>query len=114
MADSESIKEIVKQAAVQEFRDSETGPWLATMPNQWENQMQRNRGLVLEKLRFNRDAPDSYVELLNFQLEVTSVLDTRAYEINDDRIPVIKNYLGWEGLLLIVTFTQEEKENVKL
>ena len=75
MADSESIKEIVYQVAVQAattvmmtFRDTETGPWLATTPNQWKNQRQRNGQLVLEKLRFYWDAPDNYVELLNFQL----------------------------------------------
>ena len=32
------------------------------------------------------------VELLNFQLEVTNILETRAYEMNDEGgIPVIKN-----------------------
>ena len=51
------------------------------------------------------------MELLNFQLEVTNILGTGAYEINDEeRIPFIKNWLGQEGLLLIEYFTQEEKE----
>ena len=40
MADSDSIKELINQAAVQAatavmvvFRDTETGPWSATMQN---------------------------------------------------------------------------------
>ena len=55
--------------------------------------------------------PDRYVELLNFQLEVMSLLQTRAYKVYDEeRIPFIKNWPGQEGLLLMETFTQEEKE----
>ena len=45
MADSESIKEIVNEMAMQEattvmmaFRDTETGPQPATMQNQWDIQ----------------------------------------------------------------------------
>ena len=57
---------------------------------------------------------DRYVELLHFQLEVMILLETRAYETNDEeRIPVIKIWLGWEGLLLMETSTQEEKKNEK-
>ena len=44
MADSESKKEIVNQGTIQAatvfmmvFRDTETGPLPAMMPNQWEN-----------------------------------------------------------------------------
>ena len=69
--DSESIKEIVNQVAVQAatavimaFRDTEIGHQPATMPDQSENKRQRNGGLVLEKARFNRDVPDRYVKLL--------------------------------------------------
>ena len=115
MADSKSIKEIVNQVSVQAVmiisRDSDTALWKATMLNQCENHRQRNEGLELEKLRFNRDEPDRYVELLNFQLEVMNILETRAHKINDEeRIPAIKNWLGMEGLMLLETFTQEEKE----
>ena len=99
MADSESIKEIVNQVAVQEaatvmmvFRDTDTGFLLASTPNQHKNQRQRHGGLVLEKLRFNLGIPDRYVELLNFQLEVINILETRAYEVNDKEwIPFINN-----------------------
>ena len=85
------------------------------MQNQWQTQKHRNGGLILEKHRLNWDALDRYVKLLNFQLEVTSIYETRAYEVSDEeRIPVIKNWLGWKGLLLKGTFTQKKKKNVKL
>ena len=49
-----------------------------------------------------------------FQLEVINILEIRAYEINnEERIPGIKNWLGWEGLLLMETLTQEEKEKCR-
>ena len=63
---------------------------------------------------FNWDTPDRNVELLNFQLEVTNIIETRAYEINDeDRILLIKNWLDEEGLLLMKTFTQKERAKCK-
>ena len=81
------------------------------MPNQQENQRLRNGGLVLEKPRINWNAPDRYVKLLNFQLQVMNILEIRHCEINDEeRIPVIKNWLGWDGLLLVKSFTQEENK----
>ena len=55
--------------------------------------------------------PERCVKLLNFQLEVTNILETRAYEINaEERIPVIKNWLSQEGLLFMESIMQEEKE----
>ena len=51
MADSESIKEIVNEVTVQAatmvmmaFRDTDTGPCLATMPNQHKGQKQEMEG----------------------------------------------------------------------
>ena len=85
------------------------------MQNQQETQRQRNGGLILKKPRLNWDAPDRYIKLLNFQIEVTHILETRAHEIsNEEQIPVIKNWVGQEGLLLVNTFTQEEKEKCKM
>ena len=58
--------------------------------------------------------PGRHVQLLNLQLEVMNILETRAYEINnEERISVMKYWSGWEGLLFMETFIQEEKENVK-
>ena len=73
MADSENIKEILNQVAVQEatlvtmaFRDTETGPWPATIQNWLETKRQRNGGLILEKPSSNWDVQDRYGKLLNF------------------------------------------------
>ena len=51
MADSESIKETVNQAAVQAstvviiaIKDTDTGPWMAPTPDQHENQRQEMEG----------------------------------------------------------------------
>ena len=121
MADSKKVKDIVNQVAMQAatvvmmaFRDTEMGSQPATIPNQWENQRQRNGGLQVEKPRFNLDMPDRHVELLHFQLDVMNILETRAYKIDDEqRTPVIKNWLGWEGLLLMETVKEEEKKKCK-
>ena len=85
MADPQSIREIVNQIAVQPpivvmmaFRDTETGPWPAAMPNKWGNQRQSNRGLVLEKSIFNWNMPHCHVKPVSFQLEMTNILETRA------------------------------------
>ena len=54
-----------------------------------------------------------YVELMNFQMEVTNILETRAIELTDkEKVPVIKDWLGHN--VLIKTFTHEEKENAEL
>ena len=37
-------------------------------------------GPKLETPKFNWDAQDSYVELVNFELKVTNILETRAYK----------------------------------
>ena len=70
---------------------------------------------MLGKPKFSWNTPGRYVELLNFQYEVMTILETRVYKINDEeRRPVIKNWLGKEGLLLMETFTQEEREKSKI
>ena len=63
MEDSETIKEIVNQAVVQAatvpmmaFRDIETGPWPATMPNNM-----RNRGKKMKDWYWNsKDSTGMY------------------------------------------------------
>ena len=111
MADSESISGCAGiYRVIMAFRDTDTGPQPSITPNQHENYRQRNGGLVLEELGFNWDAPHGYVELLNFQLDMMNILETRAYGINEEeRIPVIKKGIGQEGLFLMKTFAQKEK-----
>ena len=85
---SESIKEIVNWVAVYAatlvlitFRDTEKGSLLARTLNQQEIQRQRHGGPILGKPKFNWDVQDRYVELLDFELEVTNILETTAYHI---------------------------------
>ena len=41
----------------------------------------------------------------------TNILETKAYELTDkEKVPVIKNWLGQEGLQCIEMFTNEDKE----
>ena len=57
---------------------------------------------------------DRYIELLNFELKATNILQTRAYDISDEeKVLVIKNWLDQEDLLSIETSKQEEKEKWK-
>ena len=63
---------------------------------------------------FDWNAPDKYVELLSFEMEVMNILQTKTYELNDEeKVPVIKK-LEKEGLQLIQTFTNPEKEAPKM
>ena len=58
---------------------------------------------------------DRYAELLNFEMKFTYILETKAYALTDEEnVPVIKNWLGWEGLQLIKTFTYERKEKCRV
>ena len=48
-------------------------------------------------------------------MEVTGILETKAYGLTDEeKVPVIKNWVGQEGLQFIKTFTLEEKKNAEL
>ena len=96
------------------FGDTETGTHPATKQKQQETQRQRNGRLILKKARFNWDMVGRFVELLNFQPEVTNILETRVLKISDEeRILIIMNWLDQEGLLLMEIFMQEEKEKCK-
>ena len=67
------------------------------------------------KPSFNCSTHDRYTELINFEMEVTNILEMKAYELNDEeKVTVIKNWLGRKGLQLIKTFTNKKKENARL
>ena len=54
--------------------------------------------------------------MLNYQMwmEVMNIIETKAYELSDEeKVPVIKNWLDWEGLKLINTFTNEKCKMAK-
>ena len=56
-----------------------------------------------------------YSELLNFEMEVTKILETKSYDLtNEKKVLVIKNWIDREGLQLILrTFKNEDKEKCK-
>ena len=49
--------------------------------------------------------------MLKFEMKVMEIIETRVYELSyEEKVPLIKNWFGQEGLQLIKTFTHEEKE----
>ena len=49
------------------------------------------------------------MELLNFEMEITIMLQAKVYNLNEvDMMPIIKNCLGREGLQFIQTLTNAE------
>ena len=66
MAESECMKEIVNQAAIQvaapviiALRNAEAGPWPTTMASQRESQRQSQSGTIQKKTAFNWSARTS-------------------------------------------------------
>ena len=67
---------------------------------------QRHGRPALKQSSFNWNAPDKYVELLNFEMEIANVLQTKMCKITEEeKVPVIKNWVVREGLQLKQTFT---------
>ena len=47
-------------------------------------------------------------------MEVANILQAKAYDLNhEEKVPIIKNWLGREGLQFIHTLTNAEKETCK-
>ena len=58
--------------------------------SQREPQKQRYCGPIIVKLVFNWGAQERYAELLNFEMEVINILDTKVYEFSEEEKLVIK------------------------
>ena len=57
---------------------------------------------------------DKYVELHNFEMKATSILQMKIYELTEEeKVPLIKNCLGREDLQLINAFMNPKKETCK-
>ena len=53
----------------------------------------RHVGTILSQPTFNWKVQDRYVELLNFEMEVESVLQAKVYDLSDEeKVFIIKNY----------------------
>ena len=51
-----------------------------------------------------------YIELLNFEMEVMNILQTKVYYLNNkEQAPIIMKFLEREGLQLIQPFTNFKK-----
>ena len=76
-----------------------------------ESKKDRHSGPILIKPMFNWEAHDRYVELMNFYIEVLNILEIKVCKLlEEEKVPVMKDWLGQEGLQLIQTFTEEERE----
>ena len=57
----------------------------------------------------------SILSYLTFDMEVLNILETKAYKLaGEEKVQVIKNWLGRKGLQFIKTFTDEGNENARL
>ena len=62
----------------------------------------------------NWKAPDRYVELVSFEMEVANVFQGDVYDlIEEAKVPIIKTWLGRERLRFILTRPNVEKEACK-
>ena len=54
---------------------------------------------------------DRYVELMNFKIEVLNILETKAYELSEEKkVPVIKIFLDLESVQLINFYPDKKRE----
>ena len=55
------------------------------------------------------------MELLNFKMEVVNILQTKTYDQNDEeKVQIIKNWLGQEGLQFTQTLAYTKKDTCKM
>ena len=82
-------------AKVMAMREVDAGPTAGTnMANSVEACWHRHGGLTLRKPSFNWNTPDKYIALSGFEREVTNILHTKTYELNEEeKVPIIKNSL---------------------
>ena len=74
----------------------------------------RQAGTMMSQSAFNWKAPDKYVALLNFKLEVANVLQVKEYDLYDtEKVSTIKNWLHKVGLHFIQTPTNTAKDTFR-
>ena len=86
MAESEDIRETVNQAAIwaatavmMAFIDADVRSRLIPTASPRGPHKQRHERPALEKPSFNWSVQDRYAQLMNFKIEVTNILETKAY-----------------------------------
>ena len=75
--------------------------------------MARTGSPAVKQPTFNLRAADKYQELQHLEIEIKNILTTNTYTTQDnDKIPIIFNWLGREGLQLVQTLNDKKKKNV--
>ena len=70
---------------------------------------------MMSQTAFDWTEPDRYADLWNFEMEVVHILQMKMYHLNDaEKVPIIKNWIGREGLQSIQTPTNTEKDTCKM
>ena len=70
------------KALLMVLTDVEVGPQPTTVTSFREPQRQWQGRPIPVKPTFNSDTQDRYVELMNFEMEVMNILESKAYELN--------------------------------
>ena len=84
MVQAEAIQSEVTKAAIQGDAGAISG---ANTVNPREVHRQRHGGPAVKQLSFNLNAPGKYVELVNFEVEVTNILQTKMYRLTKRKSP---------------------------
>ena len=93
------MQTIITQAAIQTAQVAEmalkvpdTGPTAGTnMANTGDAHRCRHSGPALRQSVFDWKAMDRCIVVLNFEMEVMNILQTRAWELNsEEKVPVMK------------------------
>ena len=71
-------------AVMMALRYVEAGSKLTTAVNYIESQRQRHSRPVLENMAFNWGTQDMYIELINFEMEVSNILEAKVYELPEE------------------------------
>ena len=74
------------------------------------------KGMAAKQPSFDWNAPNKYLELLYFEMEVRNIPETKMYIVTEEEeVPIIKNWVGREGSQLIQTFTipKRSRQNSK-
>ena len=83
------------------------------MPYQY-NAILRPRGPVLRQSMSDQKVANKFQEPCNFEIEVKNIFMTNNYNIQENnRVPIILNWLGWEGLRFMQTLDEEEQEKCR-
>ena len=78
---------------VMALKEADTGPTSdVNMASVGEAHIPRHGRPAVRLPAFHWKASDKYTELLNFEREITNILQTRAYEYNnEEKVTMIKN-----------------------